>query len=228
MNGSVNPPGSPTLRLDRQIIGVEATFGDRFGAGLRLPFLQLGGTSDADTRDVGDLTAVFKYAVVNDPCIGNAVTLGLNITFPTGGRGGNLGQSDDGRPLPRAVFVQPWVGAIWNAGDLFFQGTSAVLLPTDPVYPAALFNSFGTGYWLYRDGSMAFLRGIAPVIEVHANTPITNRGSDNPLVFRDQVNITSGLFIQFTRLSIGGAVSVPLVGPRPFDVEGIFTASYQF
>ena len=40
--------------------------------------------------------------------------------------------------------------------------------------------------------------------------------------------MTTGLFVQFPRLSIGAAVTLPLTGPRPYDVGGIFTASYQF
>jgi hypothetical protein len=223
---SANPPGQRPQRLTRQIVGFETTFEDRVSVGLRLPFLQM----DADTeignvREIGDLTAVFKYALVNDPGTGNAFTIGLNLTLPTGGRGDLLAM---GEPLPRAVFAQPWVGAVWTAGDLFLQGTSSILLPTSPVYQVALFNSAGAGYWVYRADGHAAIRGIAPVIEFHATNPVSNRGTEEPLLIRSQVNMTTGLYIQCTRLTAGAAVSIPLLDQKPYDVGGMFTVSYQF
>lgn len=228
VNGSVNPPNTPSLRLNRQLVGFETSFDDRYGVGIRVPFLQLSGAREIDAREIGDVTLIGKYAIVNDPGSGNIFTIGANLTLPTGGRGDGLGRLADGSPLPRAVFLQPWVGAVWNWDDFFFQGTSALLMPTSPVYPATAFNSVGMGYWAYRDSADAFVRGIAPVIELHVNTPINNRGSDNLIIFRDQANLTTGLFMQFTRLTLGGAVCVPLVGPKPYDLEAMITASYQF
>ena len=221
-----NPPGQPTQRLTRQIVGFETTFEDRVSVGLRLPFVQIDtDLAIAQVREIGDLTAVFKYALVNDPGNGNACTIGLNLTFPTGGRGDLLAE---GLPLPRGVFAQPWIGAVWNAGDLFLQGTSAILLPTQPIYPVALFNSVGAGYWVYRSDADAVVRGVAPVVEFHASNPISNRGTEEPLLLRSQVNMTSGLFLQFSRLSAGAAVTLPLLSPKPYDVGGMFTVSYQF
>ena len=207
---------------------METVINDEFGFGLRLPFLQLSGSSDIDAREIGDLTAILKYAIVNDPCNGNVCTIGANVTLPTGGRGNVAGDPLDSDPLPRAVFIQPWIGAVWNSGDLFAQATSSLLLPMNPSYPATFFNSIGTGYWVYRDASTAVVRGIAPVVELHLSNPLSIRGEGNPIVFNDQVNLTTGLFFRFTRLQIGAAVTIPLAGPRPYEAEGIFTASYLF
>ena len=172
VNGSVNPPGSPSMRLNRQVVGVETVIDDQFGFGLRVPFVQLNGPTDVDAREIGDITAVLKYALVNDPCSGNACTIGINLTFPTGGRGDTSDLIN--AEIPRGVFAQPWIGAVWNSGDAFVQGVSAIVLPTQPVYPVALFNSVGAGYWLYGNGRDSLVRGIAPVVELHLNTPLNN------------------------------------------------------
>ena len=40
------------------------------------------------------------------------------------------------------------------------------------------------------------------------SNPLSIRGEGNPIVFNDQVNLTTGLFLQFTRLQIGAAAKV--------------------
>jgi hypothetical protein len=228
VNESVNPPGSPSIHLNREIIGLETTLGSDASIAARLPFLQAGGSPEIEGHEVGDLTVVGKYALLNDPATGNAVTLGLAVTLPTGDRNDSLAVLDDGTRAPRAVFVQPWAGAAWAGGDLFAQGITALVLPTDPVYPAVWFNSVGVGYWLYRNASDALVQGVAPVAELHVNTPLTNRGADQLIFFRDQVNLTGGVYVQFPRLTLGGAVCVPLAGPRPYDYEAMVSLNFQF
>jgi hypothetical protein len=228
VNESVNPPGTPSIRLSREIIGMETTLGSDASLGFRLPFIQTSGGPSFDAQEVGDLTLVGKYAVINDQRTGNLLTLGLTVTLPTGGRGGNLGVLDDGSTAPRALFVQPWVGGVLNYGDLFVQGISAAVLPAEPVYPTVLFNSVGVGYWVYRNRNDALLQGIVPVAELHVNTPLTNRRDDATIFLRDQVNLTTGLYMQFPRLTVGGALCVPLAGPRPYELEAMLSVNYQF
>jgi len=187
----------------------------------------MSGSPAVADREIGDLTVVGKYAFLNDPVTGNVATLGLTLTLPTGGRG-TMGQLANGQTAPRAVFVQPWVGAAWNYEDWFVQGVSALVLPTDPVYPVVAFNSIGVGYWIYRNADDSLLRAVVPVVELHANNPLTNRGNDAEILFNDQVNLTTGVYLQFPRLAIGGSVCVPLVGPKPYDLEAMFSVNYQF
>ena len=227
VNEGFNAPGSPTLELDRQIVGFEALVSDDASVTVRLPFVQLSGSPAVNASEIADLTVSGKYAIVNDPWTGNVFSVGLNLTLPTGGRG-DVGQLADGSAAPRAVFVQPWAGAAWNDGDVFYQGVSSLLLPTDPVYPATWFNSVGVGYWLYRNGSDALVRGIVPVAELHVNTPLTNRGDDAQILLTDQVNLTTGLYMQFPRLTVGASVCVPLVGPLPYDLEAMVSVNYLF
>ena len=227
VNQSVNPVGSPEITLRRQIIGLETMLGADASVGLRVPFLQMSGSPAVADREIGDLTVVGKYAFLNDSVTGNVATLGLTLTLPTGGRG-TMGQLANGQTAPRAVFVQPWVGAAWNYEDWFVQGVSALVLPTDPVYPVVAFNSIGVGYWIYRNADDSLLRAVVPVVELHANNPLTNRGNDAEILFNDQVNLTTGVYLQFPRLAIGGSVCVPLVGPKPYDLEAMFSVNYQF
>ena len=194
----------------------------------RLPFLQMAGSPELTDREVGDITIVGKYAFINDPWTGNVATLGLSVTLPTGGRGGLIGSVGDGAAAPRAVFVQPWAGAAWNSDDVFVQGTTSLLLPTDPIYPVVSFTSVGVGGWLYRNGDDNLLRGVAPVAELHVNIPLTNRQDDALIFLGDQVNLTTGVYFQFPRLTLGSSVCVPLVGPKPYDYEAMVSVNYQF
>ena len=100
------------------------------------------------------------------------------ITLPTGGRSESLGILDDGTVAPRTMFLQPWGGTVLTFGDWFTQGCSSVVLPADPVYPIAWFNSVGVGYWVYRNRADGLIQGLVPVAELHVNTPLTNRGDD--------------------------------------------------
>ncbi|HVK13916.1 MAG TPA: hypothetical protein VM597_34555, partial [Gemmataceae bacterium] len=228
VNQGFNAPGSPALELDRQIIGFESLIGEDASWLVRLPFVQLSGSPAVEGSEIGDLTVGGKYAIVNDRFTGNVFSVGLNLTLPTGGRADGIGALPSGAAAPRAVFVQPWTGAAWNSGDTFYQGVSSLVLPTDPVYPTVWFNSFGVGYWLYRNPTDTLVRGIAPVAELHVNTPLTNRGDDALILMKDQVNLTTGLYVQFPRLTVGGSVCVPLAGPLPYDVETMLSVNYQF
>jgi hypothetical protein len=225
VNGAVNSASIPNITLRRQIVGFETLIGDDASIGVRLPFLQMNGADEA--REMADISIVAKCAVVNDPCSGNVATLGLTLTLPTGGRG-SIGALPDGISAPRAVLVQPWVGAVWNSDDWFVEGISAVVLPTDPIYPVVAFNSVGVGYWLYRNGNDRLLRAIVPVAELHVNTPITNRGPDASILLSDQFNLTTGVYFQFPRMTIGTSVCIPLAGPRPYDLEAMVSVNYQF
>ena len=227
VNSSVNPPGTPDIYLRRQIVGLETTLGPDASVGFRLPFIQTGGDPAFEASEIGDLSVFGKYALLNDSA-GNVISVGMILTLPTGGRGESLGLLDDGTVAPRAMFLQPWAGAVLTQGDWFTQGITSVVLPADPVYPIAWFNSVGVGYWVYRNRSDSMIQGLVPVAELHVNTPLTNRGDDQVIFFRDQVNLTTGLYLQFPKMTIGAAVCVPLVNPKPYDIEVMASLNYWF
>jgi hypothetical protein len=71
--------------VHRETIGFEkALLGGRASVGLRLPFFQVRGNDAGQGTDVGDLSVVLKYALLDDSATGSAVSAGLVITAPTG------------------------------------------------------------------------------------------------------------------------------------------------
>jgi hypothetical protein len=84
------------------------------------------------------------------------------------------------------------------------------------------------GYWLYRADGDRLVRGIIPVAEVHVRTPFNNREPSGLVYLQDQVNLTGGLHVQFPRASLGGGVCVPVVSPRPWNVEAIASFNCWF
>lgn len=220
-----NAPGQPEMRLTRQVIGVETILAPGISVGARLPFLQLSGSPQIEGRKMGDLVLAGKYVIEMEPDTGDVLTAGMNITLPTGG---NIAPLADGGPAPKAILFHPWLGSAQSHGKLFSQWVVAMLLPTDPVYPTAMFGSIGGGYWLYRNENDSLIRGIAPVVELHANVPLTNRSGTSLVSFADQFNVTAGLHMIFPTLTVSGAVATPISGPRPFDIEALLTVTYQF
>jgi len=82
----------------------------------------------------------------------------------------------------------------------------------------------GVGYFLYRSQDRSkFLTAIAPTVEAHVTTPLTQRG--RVVGVPDVVNMTAGVNIEFYRQSVMAiGVVTPVTGPRPFDFE----ATVQF
>ena len=224
LNNSINPPGTPRTNLSREIIGFEKTFlGGNASYQMRLPFLQENGA--ASTHDLGDLTMIFKYAVINNRQTGNVLSGGMALTVPTGGR---AFEADAGLPVTRSVIFQPWGGFIYNMPSTFVQGFSSIIVPTNNLDPTIFFNSLGLGWWAWRNPADRFITGVVPVAEIHVNTPLNHRSPNDVIFFQDQVNLTVGSYFLFPRMTVGGAVCTPLVGPKPYDIEAIANVSFRF
>ncbi len=223
---SLLPAGVPSVNMDQQLIGFERTFlqGDA-SFGMRLPFIQINGFSQAEAHIVGDLTVHFKFAWINNRETGNVFSTGLMVTTPTGGGTTILA---DGSVAPHSVLIQPWAGWIYNIERLYLQAFHSIVIPTNQRDPTILFNSLAAGYWLYRSNTDRLLQGFVPVMELHLNTPLNHRSDTDMIFFKDQLNLTAGGYFVFPRMTLGGAVGVPLVGPRPYDVEAIATLNFRF
>jgi hypothetical protein len=214
------------IRVFSETFGLEKTFLDGAGSiGLRLPL----NTYNADSNltnlgqastDVGDLSVILKYALYRDPEQDNYFTAGLAVTAPTGpGSFAGVGNTDQ----VHATTLQPFVAWLWNGGDWYFQGFSAIDVPTSADV-TLLFNDVGVGYYLYRNPNPdAILTAIAPTLEVHVNTPLNHRGRltvDNPTGTSDVVDLTAGVNVElFDRARLAVGVVTPVTGPKPFDVE---------
>jgi len=224
---STLPAAIPSLQMNQQMGGFERTFlGGDASFGMRLPFIQLNGFSQAESQVIGDLSLRAKFAWINDPQTGNVFSTGMIVTVPTGS-GENIILADD-RPATHSTLYQPWAGFIYNLPNLYFQGFSSLVVPSDGRDPMIFFNSISAGYWLYRNPLGEYLTGFVPTVELHANTPLNHRTPNETIYFQDQFNVTTGAYFMFSRLTIGGAVCVPLMGPKPYDVEGILNLSLRF
>lgn len=218
-------PGLGNITMNRPMLGFEKTFlnGDA-SIGMRLPFIQLNGPPGVGADAVGDLSVLSKYAFVNDP-YGNVLSAGLIVTVPTGPAGGIL---VDGTEVPHSTLFQPWVGFVQVFDRAYVQGITALIVPTDGRDTTLWGNSLGVGYWLYQAAGDRLVQGIIPVAEVHVRTPFNNREESGLVYLQDQVNLTGGLHVRFPRATLGGGVCVPVVSPRPWNVEAVASFNYWF
>jgi len=214
--------------VHRETIGLEkALLSGRASVGLRLPFFQVRGNGAGHDTNVGDLSVVLKYAVIDEPASGSTLSTGLVITAPTGPEAYSFvvrdGRIDEIHPW----LLQPFVGYLWKRGDLFVHGFTSVAVPTDSNDVTIAFVDVGLGYWLFRGGGV--LSAIVPTVEAHVNVPLDHRDTDHVPRFRNSVDLTAGFHFVFRdRLSVGLAVGVPVTSPRLFDVEAIANLNYRF
>lgn len=214
------------IDVHRETIGFEKTFlGGDASVGLRLPFFQDVG-SGFNESDPGDLSVRLKYALINTP---NAVlSTGIAVTAPTG-------------PIPTVAILrpdgvleevhpwqlQPFVGYLWDRGDLYVHGFTSLLVPTDSRDVTVLYNDVGVGYRAYE--GCGLLRAVIPTCEVHVNTPLTHRDRSDLPRFVDSVNLTGGShFLLGQKVSLGLGLSVPVTGPKLFDFEALANINWNF
>jgi hypothetical protein len=226
IGASLNP-GVGGGDLQRQIAGFEKTFlnGDA-SFGMRLPFVQQYGPGLYGNQVVGDLTLLWKYALVNNRQTGDVLSGGFVLTTPTGGDPGLV--LVDGSSIPHSWLFQPWVGFIRTFDRAYLMGISNMIVPSNSRDVTLWGNSLGAGYWLYRDPGQRILTGIIPSAEVHVRTPLDHRNRRGLVYMQDQVNLTTGLHFRFTRATLSGAVCVPLAGPRPWAIEAMGYVNYYF
>jgi hypothetical protein len=219
-------PGVGGSDLQRQTAGFEKTlFDTNASIGLRIPFVQQYGPFGLGSQKVGDLTVIMKYAAFYNRQTGNAITGGLAVTAPTGG---GTAFFPDGTEAPHSWLLQPWGGFVYQFSRGYMQGISNLIVPTDSRDVTLWGNSLGVGYWLYRSQGDSLLTSVTPVAELHVRTPMNHRDPNGNIYLMDQVNVTTGAHFRFNRAVISGAVVVPLVGPKPFDIEAVGYASYWF
>jgi hypothetical protein len=220
-------PGFPGFNLHRETYGFETTFLDGDASvGLRMNSLQLSGDGNLGSG-FGDLTAITKYALVNNRATGDVLSAGLAVTAPTGRDAVLL----DGSRL-NPVLLQPYTGFIYNLQHFYLHGFSSLVIPTDGRDVLLSTESLGVGYRMYQadDPGNALLTYVIPTIEGHATIPLNHHGLDSvPVGFPDTFVLTNGVHIGLGRrsnLTLG--VAVPLTGPRPFDAEGIVQLNVRF
>ena len=224
IGGAVNP-GFPQTDLQRQLVGFEETFlGGDASFGMRLPFVQQYGGGLPGTQNVGDLSLLFKYAFFNNRETGDLVSAGFVLTTPTGSGSAILA---DVTRAPHSVLFQPWLGFVKTFDRAYLQGITSFVVPSDSRDPTLFNNSVAAGYYLMQNPN-GFLTALVPVVELHVRTPLSNRNPDGLVFLQDQVNVNSGVHFRFGRATLSTSACVPLVGPRPWNVEWSAYFNYNF
>jgi hypothetical protein len=228
------------LRVYRYVWGFEKTFNDGQGSvGLWLPLNTLNANSLVQSKTIkyggtstslGDLTIYAKHILAIDRSTGSLISAGLALTPPTGP---NDFAGAGYAPGFHSTLFQPFVGYIWNRGNFYLHGFSAIDVPTDYHDVTMLYNDVGIGYFLLRDPDPEhFLTAVAPTFETHVNTPLNHgdwRNIRDIIATPNAVNLTYGLNAEFYRRGIltFGFVT-PVTGPRPFAFEVIGLFNYHF
>jgi hypothetical protein len=219
------------MTVYRESIGVEKTFLDRTASvELRLPLATLDVASDipglaSTDTNIGDVSIAFKYAPYINFETGNAVSVGLVVTAPTGPQEFN--------PFNTTI-LQPFVGyKYFFVPEMYVQGFTSIAVPTDTRDVTLLFNDIALGFYLYRNTEEdAFLRGIIPTAELHVNTPLNHRGAFNfadPSGTPDWVTVTAGGTLELGRRStLAAGIAVPVTGPKPYDFEVLAQYNLHF
>jgi hypothetical protein len=221
--------------------------------------LDPGGAGSVRDSELGDLALTLKLLLYRTPTW--AVAAGATLSLPTA----DDGRIDllPGVPLFRfqneSHHLQPYVAALWTPGDRFFSQfwiQSDFDLDGNDVQAnldlgglrsigrfndaALLFLDLQFGYWAFLSESPdAWLRGIAPFLELHYNSTM---GRPDEIVTDqlrlvntggsvDILNLAYGASIQFgTRSSVQAGMVMPLKGAfdKPFEYEIGVRAQYLF
>jgi hypothetical protein len=229
VNPTLRVPGLSVLNVHRQTFGIEKTFLDGDASiGFRLPLLQLTGPNDLDRGTVGDLSVILKFAWINNPLDvaddgtligGEVLSTGVVLTVPTGGAAAFSSQE----PKIHPTVIQPFIGGIGTFGRTYAQFFSSLAIPTDDRDTAFAFNSLQFGYLLYRNPDARWVRSVTPLVEVHVNAPLNNRGIYKlPIGQADVVGFTGGAtFAIGSRSFLNIGANTPVTGPRPYSMEAM-------
>lgn len=222
--GSGLNPGYGDVSQNRELFGFEKTVLDGNGSvGMRLPYLQSNAPFDAGRNVLGDLSFLFKYALYNNLDTGDVFSVGMVVTTPTGG--GNVFFSD-GTVVPHGVLLQPWFGGVKVLGRGYAQTINNIVIPTIGSEVTLIGSSWAAGY-LLNDGTR-FIPRVTPTFETHVRIPLSNRDPAGLIFLQDQVNLTTGLHFNWGRLTMSGGTCVPVVGPRPWNIEALAYVNYRY
>lgn len=222
---AVLAPG-PAPNVYREMIGFEKTFlGGDASVGVRLPYFQMAGDPRLSETRIGDVSVLLKYAFVNNRDTGNLASGGVVLTAPTG-----PGLPIAGQSTVNPMYVQPWLGSVWNWKALFVQNFVSLAVPTDARDATWFFKDISVGYWLYRSNDPnRFLTAIVPDAELHLNSPLNHHGSGSlPIGFPDVLDFTGGCYFYFRKALLGIAAGAPLTGPKPYDFQVLINLNYRF
>lgn len=252
--------------VNRYAFGFEKLFGGgRWSFELRATFAhtlasdQLDDPINSKDTEFGNMTMLIKKTIVADER--KLVSAGLGVTVPTA-EDVRLFRPMDRRLIleveNRAVHLLPFLGVLWTPNDdWFIQGFSQLDIDTggNPVHgdlmamnlrplgvvqdPTVLFLDGSVGYWVCRDSDRPWITGLAPVLELHYATTI----SDSDIVQRDGflvgdltrrydvLAVTCGMHFELkNQLSVRPGIVAPLRNgdDRQFEYEVFLQANWLY
>lgn len=220
---------TPRVSLHQENFGYEQAFGDQqYSIGLRLPYNQVVSPGFYNQTSIGDLTIVTKAVLAENRATGDLLSYGLTVTTPTG----SIPNSSFASTSSRGVLLQPYLGYILTSGDLFLQGFSSIIVPTDSADTTIYSQSLALGYTLFKRPGDGLITGIYPVFEAHLNTPLNHRSdqrTSTTVLFPDNLTLLGGTFFElYGRSNLGFAAGAPVTGPRPFSLQATALLSVRF
>ncbi|MGC8639316.1 MAG: hypothetical protein ACP5XB_05485 [Isosphaeraceae bacterium] len=243
LNGALNTRfNSPVNNMIgyRYIFGFEKTYDDGFGSfGVRLPLDQLSASSTISgnfakpggtSTSLNDLSLFTKYVVKVDPKTGSLISVGLEMTLPTG-----PSQFAGAKHIQgiQSTEIQPFIGYLLIRDRFYLHGFLSLSAPASVRDVTMVYNDLGIGYFLYRDPDPAsLLTSIAPTFEVHVNDPLNHRdwfNANDISGTADMVDLTYGVNVGISQQAVltFGWVT-PVTGPRPFNYEAIVLFNWRF
>jgi hypothetical protein len=219
------------------IWGFEKTFDEGNGSiGIRLPLNSLTGSSNNNgiatptSTALGNLDIFAKYILKRNVETGSLITAGFQITPPT------ATSRFAGAPYVfglNTTYFQPFIAYLWRHDRFFLQGFSGFDFPANNADVTLMFNDVGIGYFVFQNTDRsALVSAIAPMFEVHVNTPFNHRNPFNatdPAASPYVTNLTYGLNVLFRgRASLTAALVTPVTSPKPFDAEFALLFNYYF
>jgi hypothetical protein len=243
--------------LDRGVLGLEmATSNLMSSFEIRLPFASglsstqtFSQTADNTGAEFGNLSMAVKQLMCQTPTMRHSVGFGIvvptaeeSVVFDAFGRRFATVENE-------AVYLQPFTGLLWTPNDQFFvqlfgqldvdcSGNTVRLDQTGQQGVIQdqylLFADASFGYWLYHDANHGIITGVAPMLELHYTTtlsdtdvltfttqsglPNTVSNPDNRL---DVLNITGGVRLEIQSDSF---LTIAAVAPLRDDGDHLFDA----
>jgi hypothetical protein len=228
VNSGINDQlGAPikNMQVYNETFGFEKTILDQQASvGFRIPVNTLTivsgfpGLSGTHTS-TGNFSSFFKYAVYDDNR-GNLLSVGLDLSYPTGPR------SFAGYPTILGINpleIQPFFGYILRGDKTYLQGFNSIVVPTDRKLATMYYCDIGVGYFLYRSRDpRAILSSVVPSFETHLNIPLNWVGFQPRYIggTPDIVDLTFGLNLGLSSRAVLSLAYVrPVTGPLPFGGE---------
>ena len=264
-NRAVETANGAIVGLNQVTFGFEKTFNDGlWSIEVRAPLDSglsdtqnfFAPTSQNQGTVFGNLTITPKILIYKDCEF--AASVGLMIDLPTAPNCELTFPTDQINIQNNAVYLEPFFGFVYAPNPCLFaigyvqldfdpNGDRVSLAPyNDPIIgtlrdPSLLYVDLSVGRWLFHDDCNCcrdtLLTGIAPVVELHYTTALTNASSAGTLVVPvnercDYLDLTAGVYFEFGHCStLALAASVPLDESQrnqQFDSEIIAEFNHRF